>query len=68
MHWRPMDIIILLLTLTLCVVVGFTVVIPLMFQADISETKSKMISATVGSMVSIVSLYIGAKIQEHKDK
>ena len=62
------DKIMLMLTGTVCLVVIAVSFIPIITGNQLSETKAKMMAVIVTSMISIISMYIGAKIQQNKDK
>jgi len=63
-----LSIVILMLTGTVCVIVLLVAVSPLITGRELTETKAKMMAVIVGSMISIISMYVGAKIQQHRDK
>lgn len=63
-----LNLVMLMLTGTVCAVVFLVSVAPFITGKELSETKAKMMAGIVGSMISIVSMYVGAKIQQNRDK
>ena len=68
MNWQPIDIVAMLLTVTLCFILSLSAMSPLITGNPLSDTKAKMLVGLVSSVVSIVSMYIGATLQKRKDK
>ena len=69
MRWQPVDIIVALLAMTVCVTVGSIAVVPFLDAHNtLSEGKAKMFVGIVSSLVSVISMYIGARIQRRKDE
>jgi len=66
-NWKPVDWVIVLLTLT---IVSFIVMIEymLLVKDPVSEHGSKLITGLITSITSMISMFIGAKIQERRDK
>jgi len=46
---------------------GVSAFSPLIRGEELSEAKSKIVGGLFTSIISIVSMYVGAKIQERKD-
>lgn len=67
MSWRPADFVVAALTLTVCFIMGMTSLMPLLEFVPVDPEKQKLLAGVIGSMLSIVSLYVGAKIQEKVD-
>ena len=51
-----------------CVLVLMSGIRPLIYDQTLSEKKAEMLEAIVQSLIAIVTLYVGAKIQQHRDK
>ena len=62
--WQPLDKIILIVT----IIIGFTIVSsiirPLITHRDVSAEGAKLISSILGSLISIVSIYVGSKLKK----
>jgi len=58
----------LMLTGTVCLIVILVSLSPVITGKQLSETKAKMMVGVIGSMISIISMYVGAKIQQVRDK
>jgi hypothetical protein len=64
MKMKPMDIIILILTLLVSIILVLTLLQPLIYTTNLPEPVSKILANSLGSVISIISMYIGAKIQQ----
>ena len=64
--WEPVDFIICMLVVVICFTVIGSIALPLFRGTELPETKAKMVAGIVVSVVSIVSMYVGAKIQQKK--
>ena len=56
------------LTVAICFTVVGSAAMPLFDFKPIDAAKSKLLGGAVGSMVSIISLYVGATIQKDRSK
>ena len=65
--WRPVDWIVAMLTLTICTVVVMACASPLIRGEELGETQVKALASVITASVSIVSMYVGAKLQKHAD-
>jgi len=65
-NWRPVDFMVAAITVAVCFTVVGSAAMPLLDFRSIDVAKSKLLSGVVGSMVSIISLYVGASIQEKR--
>lgn len=68
MKWTPVDYAILLLTLMVSVTFMITAILPIILQEPISDARSKVLGGIATSVVSVISVYVGAKIQKHREK
>ena len=66
--WKPTDYIAVILTFVISFLLVLAVVSPVFTGRPLSDLAIKMISGVVGSIVSIVSMYVGANIHKYKDK
>lgn len=66
--WRPIDFIISILTITICVILVLTIVDMMINMKTLTEAGSKMVTAIITSILSILSMYAGAMIQRNIDK
>ena len=76
-NWKPVDHIVLILTITVSVLIIFSaIIVPLLVnfyfeKNNIIHVKAetvKLIFGAVTSFISIISMYIGAKIQKMKNE
>jgi hypothetical protein len=76
-NWKPVDHIVLVLAITVSTLLLFSaIIVPLMmnfyFNKDnyilVRAETVKLIFGAVSSFISIISMYIGAKIQKYKDE
>ena len=65
--WGPVDFIALMLGLAIFIVIS-GVMYKTIFIQSISAESNKLLTGIVMSVISIISLYIGAKLQKGKDK
>jgi len=68
LRFRPMDWMVLIMVLTGCVALLVSIGIPLFFHEEVSELREKLIHSTLAAMLSVISMYIGAKIQGQREK
>ena len=61
---KPVDIVVVMLVTTLCIIVLAAVVGPFFTGHPLTESNADRLTGIVGSLISIVSLYVGAKIQQ----
>ena len=66
-NWTPLDIIVIMFTgaivFILLIVLGNVVVT----DTPLNDTAAKRINILIASIVSIISMYVGAQIQKNKD-
>ena len=62
MKWRPVDIIVLILTIIIGISVWFAQVKPLFSDAILSADILKAITHIDGAMIAIISMYVGSKL------
>jgi LytS/YehU family sensor histidine kinase len=67
-RWEPVDIIVAGLAIAVCTTVGSIAIAPYIELLHVmSESKAKLFVGVVSSLVSIISVYIGAMIQKKED-
>ena len=66
MTWKPYDIIILILTITLSVILISIFIELALTDIAMTDTNAKIVGGILGSVISIISMYIGAQIQKRK--
>ena len=68
--WKPVDLIVVIITLTVCVVLMFATSEHLFGKApewEMSGEKSNAIKATIASLITIVSIYVGRRMKGHDE-
>ena len=66
-HWKPIDIIVAILAISVVSVLVVAVYDSKINNDQLTDAGTKRITAIMTSVLSIVSMYVGAKIQERKD-
>jgi len=66
--WKPVDIIAGIFTVTLCAVVGMAAYSIAILGTEIPDNRRQIIEVMVNGAISIVSMWVGAKIQERADR
>ncbi|RLD66074.1 MAG: hypothetical protein DRI98_13970 [Bacteroidetes bacterium] len=61
---KPVDAVILLLTVIILGVFAAAVINPIISGTPLNADQAERISAAFGAIISIVSLYVGAKLQQ----
>ena len=65
-NWRPADIIMLILSITLSIIL-ITIFVELAFSKEpLGDSQSKIVAGLIASIISIISMYIGGKINGRK--
>ncbi len=59
---KTVDIIMIMITGTVCLILVMAAVSPLITGKPLTDIKSKMLVGVLGSLVSIISFYIGRRI------
>lgn len=59
--WTPTDIIVMLLTMAIVIFVILTMINVVFFKKDLSDEKLKILLTVLGSILAIISMYIGFK-------
>ena len=62
MRWGPADIIVLIITCTVALVFTLEQILPLFKEVNLSENTVKFMNHGIGAMLALISMYIGAKI------
>jgi len=66
--WNPVDVIVAGLALLLAVIMLMTGISPLVRGESLAGEKAKMLSSALNSLISVITLYIGAKLQENRER
>ena len=67
-NWKPSDIIMLILVSTVAFAITSIFIEAAFTDVPMSDHSAKLVAGLIGSIISIISMYIGAKIQQNKDK
>ena len=67
-NWKPVDVIVLILACILGFSLVFAMIKPLITTASLSPDSLKLIAGLLASMLTIVSIYVGGKIQKNKEE
>lgn len=65
--WKPYDIIILILAITISIVLIVIFIVTVFNEIPIADTNAKIVGGLLASIISIISMYIGAQIQKRKE-
>ncbi len=65
-HWNPVDIIIGIFAITIAIFLISAVYDVVFENTPLSETGAKRITAIVTSIVSIIALYVGSKLNNRE--
>ncbi len=65
--WKPVDIIILIITLVVGAIITLSAIRPLFSDRALSPDAAKLVAGIIGSLVSIISIYVGSKLKEKRD-
>jgi len=64
--WRPVEIAVFMMVVTVCFVVCSAALTPLFRGTMLSDTKTKLLTGIVGSLTSMISLYLGSELQRRR--
>ena len=67
-NWSSSDIIMLILASTISIVLLIIFIVMALSTEPMPEQSVKLAAGLIASIISIISMYIGAKIQQNKDK
>ena len=69
-NWTPVDVIVFVLAITVTAVLLISTTKPLFGGEDVevSENTAKLVAGILGSLVSVVSVYVGARVQKNLDE
>ena len=62
--WKPVDIVVLILVITISLVM-LAIIVKTLLKGDLSEDKSKMFAGLVGSVIAIISIYVGSMVSRN---
>lgn len=66
--WKPVDIIIAIFVVSLCAIMGMGAYSIAIVGTEIPENRRMIIETMINGAVSVISMWVGAKIQEQSDK
>lgn len=66
--WETIDIIVLIITIVVALILLIAMVKPLITGEELSTDSYKLIAGLMGSLIAIVSMYVGSKIQKNNHK
>ncbi len=61
-RWRPIDLMLMLMVATVCGIMFAAIVSSVVFNREMPEDRADLVGGVIASMISIVSMYIGASI------
>jgi hypothetical protein len=64
--WTPSDVIVTILACVVAATLFAAIIKPFITTNSLPEESAKMVAGLIGSLISLISMYIGAKIQKHK--
>ena len=67
-NWNSVDYVVLILTTIISLVLVITMIKPFVTGIAITDANAKLVAGLIASIISIISMYVGAKIQQNKDK
>lgn len=65
---KAVDVAIIILTITISIVLLSSVLRPYFTGESMKESSAKLIATIISSIISIISMYVGAKIQKNRDE
>jgi len=66
MKWKPVDIVALIIAITICCCLLVAILMPVITGEPSTEKRSELLTNVFLSFVSIVSMYIGAKVTSNR--
>ena len=66
-NWSPSDIIMLILSSTVSIILITIFVEAAMTSVPMTDHSAKLVAGLIASIISMISMYIGARIQKNKD-
>lgn len=70
-NWHPVDYIIAALALVICVTMSGTIIEVMLdddAMSELSERRAEIVSSFLASIINIMAMYVGAKIQGNVNK
>ena len=67
MNWKPWDWIVIILTTSISIILIFSIAYAHIHQIHYSEKGKEIIQTTVTSILSIIGVYIGSKMQKNEN-
>ena len=66
--WKPIDYIVMLFSVAIVMLLMGVLADIVFTNNELSETASKRFNVVVTSMISIISMYVGAQIQKNREQ
>lgn len=66
--WQPVDVIILILVILISIILLLAITTPMLNLHGMKDNTSKLLAGVLGSIISVISMYIGAKIKNNNCK
>lgn len=67
-RWNPLDMIVVIITIFVCVSVGLGVAHAMWRTTPMDDARAKLVTGVITSLVAIINMYVGAKLQQSKDR
>lgn len=65
--WKPVDFVIGIFAITVAIILLSVILDSMITETTLTEEGAERYTALLGSLVAIISMYVGAKIQENRD-
>ena len=65
--WSPVAVIIMWLSIVVGLILLAGAIAPMVYKAPMTGEKAKMLEDLVKSVITIISVFVGAKMQQQKD-
>ena len=66
-NWKPVDYVVATLVLTVSFTFMTIIAKGLMYKDAYTDAEGKMLVGIIVACLNIISMYVGAKLQEHRD-
>lgn len=67
MKWRPVDILVTMLTIAIVGVILTVTIVPYFTASLLQEGDAKLLSDAILTLVAIVSMYVGSQMRQDND-
>ena len=66
-NWRPVDYVVAFLALVVCIITTGAILSATMHSEPMTKAEEEILASLTASMISIISMYVGASIQKARD-